>query len=319
MKKTKQVLIMAGGGGHTGFAIAIAQRLQNKATMTFLIPENDTQSQERLNGFGKTVGIPKPRGATTGTGTFLYNFARAFTASMKKVTKQYDVAVSTGSNFCIPPAITAFFKGVPIINMESEARFVAASKTARILKPFSAITVLQWPDQKKFLKGQVVGPVFPKPESKPRNEGYILVTGGTLGYKALFDTLNQTNLKNIVLQTGQVDPEPYKKRHPDWKVFRFSYKFSDVIAGAEVVVTHQGSVPLEAAVYKKPSVIVPNPELKRTFPKEDSEIFATKVGATILSDVSSESLLAAIEKAKNKKVPTIKDGAEVLADIILSF
>jgi UDP-N-acetylglucosamine:LPS N-acetylglucosamine transferase len=310
---------MAGGGGHTGFAIAIAQRLQNKATMTFLIPENDTQSQQRLNGFGKTVSIPKPRGATTSTGTFLHNLVGAFCTSMKKVTKQFDVAVSTGSNFCIPPAIAAFFKGIPIINLESEARFVAASKTARILKPFAAVTALQWPEQKKFMKGHVVGPVFPKPETKPRNGKYILVTGGTLGYKALFDTLNQTDLKNVVMQTGKINPEPYKKRHPNWKVFKFSYKFSDLIAGAEVVVTHQGSVPLEAAVYSKPSVIVPNPELKRTFPRKDSEIFATKVGATILSDVSSESLLAAIEDAKNRKVPTINDGAEVLADMILSF
>jgi UDP-N-acetylglucosamine:LPS N-acetylglucosamine transferase len=100
---------------------------------------------------------------------------------------------------------------------------------------------------------------------------------------------------------------------------RFSLKFNELIAGAEVVVTHQGSTPLEAAVYKKPSVIVPNPELKRTFPKKDSEIFAKKVGATILSDLTLESLLTAIETAKKRKVPVLRDGAKALADMILNL
>ncbi|MGD2066693.1 MAG: glycosyltransferase, partial [Candidatus Bathyarchaeota archaeon] len=158
-----------------------------------------------------------------------------------------------------------------------------------------------------------------KPEQEPSEGGYILVTGGTLGHKRLFDILNQSNLKNVVLQTGKVDPKPYKQQHPEWRIIKFSLNFSELIAGAEVVVTHQGSVPLEAAAYKKPSVIVPDPELKRTFPKEDSEFFAKKVGATILSDPTLESLMEAIEAARKNRIPVLKDGAEVLADIILNL
>ena len=319
MEKEKRVLILAGGGGHTGFAYALAQRIENRASMLFLIPEGDTSSHKRLNKFGKVDHIMKPRGAKTATGAFTYNLARAFTNSMKKVTGNYDVVISTGSNFCIPPAVVAFLKGIPIVNIEGEARFSGASKTAQILQPFSAITALQWPEQQRFLKGTVVGPIFPEPTLEPSNGGYILVTGGTLGHKQLFDILNQSNLKNVVLQTGKVAPEPYRKKHPEWKVIKFSLNFSELITGAEVVVTHQGSVPLEAAAYMKPSVIVPDPELKRTFPKEDSEFFAKKVGATILSDPTLESLMAAIETAKNNRIPVLKDGAKVLADIILNL
>ena len=76
---------------------------------------------------------------------------------------------------------------------------------------------------------------------------------------------------------------------------------------------------MEAVVYKKPSVIVPNPELKHTFPRRDSEIFAKKLGATILSDVTLESLVEAIETAKKRKVPVLRDGAKVLADMILNL
>ena len=287
--------------------------------MTFLIPEEDDLSRKRLNGFGKVDTLPKPRGAKTPTAEFTYNIARAFAASMKKVKGEFDAVVSTGSNFCIPPALVAFLKRIPLINIESEARFIGASKTARILQPFSTVTALQWPEQKNFLKGTVVGPLFPKPEIAPRNGGYILVTGGTLGHKRLFDVLNESDLKKVVLQTGEVDPEPYRKRHPEWKVIRFSLKFSGLIAGAEAVVTHQGSTPLEAAAYKKPSVIVPDPELKRTFPRRDSEIFAKKVGATILSDLTLESLVDAIETAKKRQVPVLRDGAKVLSGMILNL
>ncbi|HUT17446.1 MAG TPA: glycosyltransferase [Acidobacteriota bacterium] len=319
MEKDRRILILAGGGGHTGFGYALAQRLEDKAFMTFLIPEGDDLSRKRLSGFGKVDTLPKPRGAKTPTAEFTYNIARAFAASMKKVKGEFDAVVSTGSNFCIPPALVAFLKRIPLINIESEARFIGASKTARILQPFSTVTALQWPEQKNFLKGTVVGPLFPKPEIAPRNGGYILVTGGTLGHKRLFDVLNESDLKKVVLQTGEVDPEPYRKRHPEWKVIRFSLKFNELIAGAEAVVTHQGSTPLEAAAYKKPSVIVPDPELKRTFPRRDSEIFAQKVGATILSDLTLESLVDAIETAKKRQVPVLRDGAKVLSGMILNL
>jgi UDP-N-acetylglucosamine--N-acetylmuramyl-(pentapeptide) pyrophosphoryl-undecaprenol N-acetylglucosamine transferase len=319
LAKEKHILILAGGGGHSGFGYALAQRLEYRTLMTFLIPEGDSLSCKRLSGFGKVETLPKPCGAKTPVGEFTYNMVRAFAASMKKVKGEFDIVVSTGSNFCIPPSLVAFLRRIPLINIESEARFIGASKTARILQPFSTVTALQWPEQKSFLKGTVVGPLFPKPEIPLGNGGYILVTGGTLGHKRLFDILNKSNLKNVVLQTGEVDPEPYRKQHPDWKVMRFSLKFSGLIAGAEMVVTHQGSTPLEAAAYKKPSIIVPDPELKRTFPLRDSEIFAKKVGATILSDLTLESLVDAIEKTKKRKVPLLIDGAKVLAEIILNL
>lgn len=319
MEQEKRVLILAGGGGHTGFAYSLAQRLENRATINFFIPEGDNLSFKRLSNFGKVDTLVKPRGAKTPTNEFLYMLCQAFVSSKKKVTKDFDVVVSTGSNFCIPPALVAFLKGIPLVNVEGEARFIGASKTARILKPFSSVTALQWSEQKSFMEGTVVGPIFVKPEIEPWNGGYILVTGGTLGHKRLFDVLNESNLENVVLQTGEVDPEPYRKRHPKWKVIDFSLNFQELIAGAEVIITHQGSTPLDATVYKKPSIIVPNPELKRTFPKRDSEIFAKKLGAIFLSDFNLESLVDAIEEATKSKPPVLKDGAKALADIVLTF
>jgi UDP-N-acetylglucosamine--N-acetylmuramyl-(pentapeptide) pyrophosphoryl-undecaprenol N-acetylglucosamine transferase len=319
LETEKRILILAGGGGHTGFGYSLAQRLEGKASMAFLIPEGDILSHKRLNKFGEVNYLPKPRAAKTPTSEFAYNLAKALTKSMKKVKGNFDAVIGTGSNFCIPPALAAFTKRVPIVNIEAAVRFTKASRTTRILQPFSTITALHWQEQKKLLKGTVVGPLLPKPKIQTWNGNYILVTGGSLGHKQLFDAVNQSNLKNIVLQTGEVDPKPYRTRHPKWEIIRSSPKFHELLAGAEVVVTHFGSTALETVAYKKPTVMVLNPEWTRTVGKADAEIFAKKVGAAFIAEINLDRLIDAIEKAKNMELPTLKDGAKNLANMILKL
>jgi UDP-N-acetylglucosamine:LPS N-acetylglucosamine transferase len=319
LERKKCILILAGGGGHTGFAYSLAQNLADKAILSFFIPEGDQLSQNRLSKFGKVQSIPKPRGAKTSTVDFIYNLVRAFTISMKRLSKDFDVVVSTGSNFCIPPAFTAFLKRIKIVNIEGGVRFTRASLTARILQPFSAITALQWPEQQRLLKGIVVGPLFYRSKLKPWNGGYILVTGGTLGNKLLFNTINESHFENIVLQTGEIDPESFKKRHPKWKIMRYSSNFSELLAGAELIVTHFGSTALEAVVYQKPTIMVLNPEWTRTVGKADAKLYAKKIGATFLSKVNLKNLTEVIQTTKQTKIPKIRNGAKILADIILNL
>jgi len=317
---TKNVLILAGGGGHTAYGYALAQRLYGKANLHFLVPRGDILSYERLAKFGSVDFLLKPREAKTPTKEFLPKLVKAFVEAFQKVPGDFDVVVSTGSNFCIPPCLLAWIKGTPIINIESSVRFTKASKSALLLQPFSAITALQWEEQKKLLKkGTVVGPLIPKPEVQPRNDGYILVTGGTLGHKQLFDVISESKLENVVLQTGKVDPEPYRKKHPEWRILTHSAKFHELVAGADVVVTHFGATILEALVYKKPTVVVPNPEWTRTAGIEDAKCYIKKVNAILVSEITLEKILEAIEKSKETLPPTLPDGAENLAKIILNL
>lgn len=310
----KNVLISAGGGGHTGYAYALAQRLYGRASLSFLVPEGDVLSQKRLSKFGRVNSLLKPRDARTPTRVFIPNLLRAFVDSFKRVAGKYDAVVSTGSNFSIPPCLLSRLKGVPLVNIESSVRFTKASKTALILQPFSAITALQWKEQTKLLRrGVVFGPLLPKPEVAPYDGGYILVTGGTLGHKMLFDAVSASSLENVVLQTGQVDPEQYRQKHPRWKVIDFSTTFYELVAGADIVITHFGSTALEALIYGKPMVIVLNPEWKRTVGRSDAEIFAEKVNASFIWDVTVENLLRAVEEARRRKLPSVEDGAKNLA------
>ena len=317
---TGHVLILVGGGGHSGYAYALAQVLHTKMQLSFLAAEGDTLSDKRLSKFGKVDFFIKPRGPKTPTYQFIPRLAKAFVNSIGKPFNEFDVVVSAGSNFSVLPSIMAWMRGVPVVNMESPVRFTKASKTARILQHFSAITALHWEEQKKLLNGVVVGPILPKAELTPDNKGYILVTGGTHGHKLLFDSIVKSNLHNIVLQTGKVDPKQYVEKHPEWKILAFTEKFQELVAAAEVVVTHFGFTALEAAVvYKKPVVIVLNPEWTRTVGAEDAKYLAGKLNAVFVSETKLETLLNAIDEAKSRSVPELPSGAEKLANMILEL
>jgi UDP-N-acetylglucosamine:LPS N-acetylglucosamine transferase len=317
---SKNVLILAGGGGHTGYGYALAQRLYGKASLYFMVPEGDSLSHQRLSKFGGVDVLIKPRGATTPTYEFIPKLVMAFAQSFNRISREFDVVVSTGSNFCIPPAFFAWLKGIPLVNIESSVRFIKASKTASILQPFSTVTALHWEEQGKLLKkGIVLGPMLPKPEVESWDGGYILVTGGTWGHKLLFDVVVEGDFKNVVLQTGRVDPKPYMRKQPDWKVISYSTTFYELVAGAEVVVTHFGSTVLEALIYEKPTVIIPNPEWTRTAGVEDAKYLAKKVNASLVSNINLNNLLLAIEEAQRRSSPKFPDGAQQLADVILDM
>lgn len=314
-----RVLILAAGGGHTGYAYALAEELYRRTSLSFLVPQGDLLSAKRLGRFGKVGFLPKPREAKTPTRVFAVRFAKAFLASFKQNFRKFDIVVSAGSNFCVPPAIIAKMEGVPIVNIESPVRFVKPSKSAILLEHFSAVTALHWEEQKRLLKGVVVGPVLPKPEFRPHNKGYILVTGGTYGHKLLFNALAESNIRNVVLQTGEVDPAPYVKKHPEWKVITVSESFHELLAGAELVVTHFGLTVLEAVVYNKPVVVVLNPEWTRGAQAEDARYLARKVNGILVSEIKLENLLDAMCKAREREVPELPDGAKNLSNMIIKL
>jgi len=315
----KHILILAGGGGHTGEAYALAQKLHDKAKLSFLVPEGDTISKAKLSRFGKVDTLILPRGPKTPNHQFILRLFKAFINSFTKISGEFDAVVCHSSNFCIAPALTAWAEGIPIVNVENSVRFVAPSRTAKILQYFSKVTALEWEEQAKFLNGITVGPLIQDPEIKPWDGKYILVTGGTHGHKLLFDVIAQSKLKKVVLQTGKVDPKPYKRAHPEWNVIRFTDRFSELIAGASLVVTHFGATALEVLSYKKRMVIVGNPEWTRAATFDDAKVFAKKINAPVVLEVTLQNILNAIKDAETRETPSLPDGAKTLAKTILDI
>ena len=316
---TKKIMILAGGGGHTGYAHILADELKNRAALSFLAPDGDPLSKSRLEPYGRVMTITKPRHPTTPMWSFFFKFSKAFFQSLSKISVQVDSVVSTGSNFCIPPSIISLLKGIPLVNLESRVKFTGPSKTASILQHVAEITALQWEDQKKFLRGTVFGPLLPKKRFDPWDGGYILVAGGTYGYEGLFNAFLKTDFENVMLQTGKIQGDFYQKKRPEWKVFKYSDRFEELLAGAEVVVCPPGGTPIEAVVYGKPVVLVRYPRWTRAASLKETDAFAKKLNAPLLLCFSPKHIETAIEEAKKREVPTFKNGTKLLSDAILSL
>ncbi|MGC9010066.1 MAG: UDP-N-acetylglucosamine--N-acetylmuramyl-(pentapeptide) pyrophosphoryl-undecaprenol N-acetylglucosamine transferase [Sulfolobales archaeon] len=306
--------ITASGGGHTGYAVALAQRIYGKAEMIFYIPTGDEWSRIKVQRYGEVIEIRKARGPNEGFQKLLTGIPKAFFESIGKI-KNIDVFISTGSNHSVPPALVAKLKRTPVINIESSVRFTRPSSSAKYLSYVSDLTVLQWEEQKKILpKGRVFGPLYEKPEYEVRDEGYILVTAGTYGFKELFDAIVKTGLENIVLQTGRVDPRPYRETMKNWIVFDFDPEINKWIARASLVITHLGKTVIDSALtYKKPTIIIPNPNWRLTAGYEDARILAEKLGVCYQESLDPEKLLDAIERCKRMRPREYRDGAEELA------
>ena len=316
----KRVLILAGGGGHTSIALALAQALRGKAETSFLIPEEDRLSRELLSPYGPTKELIKGRYPQTSNLLFPFRLAASFYHSYQLVNGDYDVVVSTGSNFCIPPAIIAWLKSIPVVNIESRVALTKPSKTARLLQHFSKTTLLQWEEQGEKIKGVVIGPIFPEKRYETRNLGYILVTGGTEGHKQLFDAVVGLDLEKVVIQTGKVDPAQYREKCPDWTIIHYSTEFEKLIAESSIVITHQGGGTIfEALLYNKPLIIVFNPELTRTANMEDMLVLARKIDAPFLEVADGVKIKSLIQEAESRSKPQFENGREKAAEIILEL
>jgi UDP-N-acetylglucosamine:LPS N-acetylglucosamine transferase len=284
----------------------------------FLAPEGDMLSAKRLKKFGEVKFLTKPRHPKTPHHKFILGFIKALYESLKLPLSKFDVIVCTGSNFCIPPAIVAWLRRIPMVNIESPIRLTKPSKTALLLQRFVKITALQWDEQKYILKrGTVVGLILPRITPSSHDNGSILVACGTYGYNILTNILCDMNLDNVVLQLGKGDVDFYAKKCPKWKIFAVSEDFHSMLKNAKLVITHLSFTTIEAIAFGKPVIIIPNPEWTRTGSVEDAKYVAKKVNAILLTEITKQKILSAINDASKLKVPKLQRGTEKLANMIL--
>jgi len=329
-------LIVASGGGHTGYANALAERLfeltkeyRDLLKIVFILPKRDRWSFMKLSLL-KTLyhrevffdELTKPREPYESFIKLIARFPKSLYEAVKIIGKyEPDIVVSTGSNHSLVVALASLLKKTRVVNIEAIDRIATTSKTSKILHDIGVETILHWSEQKRNLpRGIVVGPIFERPRYRPRDEGYILVTTGTMGHKVLFNLLKKTRLNNIVLQTGIIPPDEYRVR--DWIVFDFDPDIDKWIAGARLVITHQGLTAVNAALaYKKPVIIAYNPLLKKTSTLEDTKILANKINALFIDPrrITPYELEEIVFKAMEQKPPSYTDGGNILAHRILRY
>jgi len=85
--QNSDVLIIASGGGHTGFARAIAEYLSlssNSYKVDFVIPENDKYSEELLKPFSSQFYyVKKAKEPNQGNTALITNLPRVLVQSLK--------------------------------------------------------------------------------------------------------------------------------------------------------------------------------------------------------------------------------------------
>jgi UDP-N-acetylglucosamine--N-acetylmuramyl-(pentapeptide) pyrophosphoryl-undecaprenol N-acetylglucosamine transferase len=321
----KRVLFIASGGGHTGYVLAIFQALDklgyiNKFNIEVLIPCGDSWSRTLLSNYAdKIFCTPKPRLPGESIFKLLINTPNTLYYSLRNI-HRYDLVIASGSNHSLYPAITARLRGSKIMVIESHDRFITRGKTVRLLTMLGAKPILHWREQLRlYPRGLVVGPIVRLRRYEPRDDGYILAIGGFEGNKKLYDTLVKTGLKNIVLQTGMVNPEIYRSKMPDWIVFDFDPDIDRWIAGASIVIGHNSVTVLEAAVtYGKPVIVLWNPAWSAAATRDDVVLFTRKINGVFLEELTPKNLVEAIREAYNHKPPHYSNGALELARIIVN-
>ncbi|WP_338249626.1 glycosyltransferase [Pyrodictium abyssi] len=321
-----RVAITASGGGHTGYAIAIAEQLLTRGIdVVIIVDPADTWSLEKIrHRLGDRVEIAfarQLRGAQESLVALLRRLPTRLADLVKihQVLADTDILICTGSNHSLLPALYARALGKPVLCIEAVDRIATRSKTVALLHDLAAVPVaLHWPAQRKlYRRAAVVGPIYEKPLYKPAQGDYILVITGTEGNPALVKKLVKTSLQNIVLQTGRtVDPQLIARHKPTWKVFRYHPDIAALMARAKLVVAHQGLSLVEAALaYQKPVLLALNPDLPRTSGLEDAVHLARYLNTKAVNpaELTPRQLEENIFAATQRRPPRYLPGAHILA------
>ncbi len=283
----RKVLIIASGGGHSGFARAIAQFMPFK--VDFVVPPGDQFTLEMVRPYAERIYFVV-KGREPGEPLWKLFWAIPEAVEESARIPKYDVVIATGSNHSIFPSAVQRIKGAKVYAVESQDRILTRGKAVSIISSFAEGVFLHWEEQRRLYgkKGIVVGPIVEKPRYEPRDEGYVLVTTGSMGFPRLYKALAEAGVENAVVQTGRVDPKLVSSLNPKWRVFQFDPDIERWISGASVVITHQGKTAMESVVmYGKPTIIVFNRDWRAATTFEDARAYAEVLGATFLDDPST--------------------------------
>jgi UDP-N-acetylglucosamine:LPS N-acetylglucosamine transferase len=314
-------LVIAGYGGHAGYAFAMAYELARRGVeLDVLLPKGYEHLSSKFTGLGRTRYAVLPRKPLEPFYRGIHRWLLAFSSTLRLVKENYDFVFAAGSNFSIPASTwLKTLRNIPVYVVEDVNRFSRPAKAVGLLHMLGARVLLHWREQRELYRdGVVVGPLYEPVLSKPSDMGYLLVTLGTLGSKEVFEAVTNLNYKIAVVQTGDIDPRAYAVRRPDWVFFKYVDDFHRWIAGASIVVTHPGTTAVTARLaYGKPVVLVYTKRHSPLYPKKDVEMLAKMLKAAFIDEVTPENLEAAIQEAMRLEKPVYENGARNASDLIL--
>lgn len=325
-----RVLVTAGGGGHTGYAIAIAHELCRRGVEVFVgVDDRDRFSEEVVSRSVPGARVVKERSRVFGAGEeasakHVFSILRLvprWTRVLRSL--GIDVVVATGSNQCFAPSIAAWRCGRKLVVLESCVRFAKPSNTVRLLGRVANVVALQWEEQLRFApprKSVVVGPLLP-PHRGSAKKDLVVVTTGTWGFPELAELavemgrelLEICGAEKLVVQ----DVAAEDRDGGNVVVRKFIPNLVELLARAKLVITHFGRTAIEARALGASVVIVPNRRWLRTSGGAlDLIFFARRIGASVVTNLSRERLVEGVREALSIPQPRFENGAARLADLI---
>jgi UDP-N-acetylglucosamine--N-acetylmuramyl-(pentapeptide) pyrophosphoryl-undecaprenol N-acetylglucosamine transferase len=317
-----KVIISGGGtGGHIFPAIAIAnalkQKLQDKVEILFVGAEGRME-MEKVPAAGYKIEGLWISGIQRSLSLKNLAFPFKVIASLlkaRRIIKKFkpDVVVGVGGYASGPTLAMASFAGVPTLIQEQNSYAGITNKILgkRVDKVCVAYDGMEkfFPKEKIVLTGNPVRQDILQLEGKrerglehfklKRDKKTILVIGGSLGARTINQSIEKglgqfkANDIQLVWQTGKLyipkAKEAVEKAGSDsLKAFDFIQKMDLAYAVADVVISRAGASSVsELCIVKKPSILVPSPNVAEDHQTKNAMALVTHSAAIMIKDAEA--------------------------------
>jgi UDP-N-acetylglucosamine--N-acetylmuramyl-(pentapeptide) pyrophosphoryl-undecaprenol N-acetylglucosamine transferase len=343
MKPIKVIIAGGGTGGHIFPAVAIANALKkcNAATDILFVGAEGKMEMEKVPKEGyKIIGLPiagmnrsNPLKNISLPIKMLQSFVKA-----KQIIESFkpDIAIGVGGYASFPILYMAQRAGVATLLQEQNG---FAGKSNKILGKRANTICVAYDGMEKFfpaakivLTGNPVRTIISKNTclrseaidffNLDHNKKTILITGGSLGAKAINDTIIAQINKllstgvQIIWQTGKpaynAAMEIANGNTETVKVFDFIQRMDMAYAVADVVISRSGALSIaEQCLAAKPVIYVPYPHAAEDHQTANAMALVKKNAAILVRDVDAKTQLVdkTIELLQNETMQDLFTGA----------
>ncbi len=337
-KSNIKIIISGGGtGGHVFPAIAIANAIKEQSPDTELLfvgAQGKIEMQAVPNAGYKIEALPIQgflRKISFHNVKLIFNLIKSLLLSNKIIKKfKPDIVVGVGGYASGAIVYVAQKKGIPTLIQEQNSY---AGVTNKILSRKAKKICVAYDNLDKFFdKKKIVKTGNPvrkylynnkvnKEEALDffklnRNKTTILVLGGSGGARSVnnaviggLETIKANSNIQFIWQTGKYyyekSLEELKKHNADnVHIYPFIKKMDFAFAVADIVISRAGAGTIsELCLVKKPSILVPSPNVAEDHQTKNAMALTDKNAAILVKDIDAEKLLIkeAIKLSKNKE------------------
>ncbi|UKJ06848.1 undecaprenyldiphospho-muramoylpentapeptide beta-N-acetylglucosaminyltransferase [Solitalea lacus] len=363
-KQYKIVISGGGTGGHLFPAMAIAEALKQlePSVELLFVGALGKIEMERVPAAGyKIIGLDirgLQRKFTVDNLMFPIRLAKSLFKSFNIINEfKPDVAVGVGGYASGPLLYAASVKGVPTVIQEQNSypgitNKLLAKRAEKICVAYEGMEQF-FPSDKIMLTGNPVRQDILDISGKKdeaanffglsRQKKTIFLTGGSLGARTLNESIltHLQEFKNqdvqLIWQCGKfyynsIKQQFNEQEYPNVKLLEFVSRVDLAYALADVIIARAGASTIsELCLVKKPSVLVPSPNVAEDHQTKNAMALVNRDAAVLVKDAEAKSSLVAIalgllnDDAKKGKLSKniadlgLQNSAQVIAKEILKL